>query len=312
MNTQALQIGLGELEAFDAGAPSSGTERRFCCPFCGDGKPKDAAHRSMGINTQSGAFVCHRCHASGLLTEFWTRTPTTRQTRRKADLARAFPLSHQIVDQERAVPLAFDSEPLAGTPGAAYLLRRGVSIEVAHAAGVSFSSDWFGRAAVMFPLYDHDGIQVAAQGRYTDTRTDPKTRTFGRKKHAVFTTPTLDGFGPFDAKSRSVPFIVTEAPLDALSLAVAGFPAVALCGTTGPQWLRVRAALKPVFLAFDADQAGDDAADELTPTLESFGATCQRLRPEGAKDWNEMLCEIGRDALADFIIGEQNRRSKST
>lgn len=307
MTAPALQIGLGELEAFDPRARATGTERRFCCPFCGDGKPKDGAHRSMGVNTQSGAFVCHRCHASGLLTEFWTRTPkgnpsATRQTRIQARLKAAFPLSHRNPEEERGVPLAFDSEPLAGTLGAAYLGGRGVPVEVAVLAGARFSSDWFGHPAVVFPLHDLDGVPVAAQGRFVDGHDKPKAQTQGPKKNAVFVARTLDGFSPFNAKGRGVPFIVTEAPLDALSLAVAGFPAVALCGTTGPHWLRVKAALRSAFLAFDADQAGEDASAEHAPRLESFGATVHRLRPnDGVKDWNEFLIRFGRDALSDFV-----------
>ncbi len=308
MTAPTLQIGLSDLETFDPRARSTGTERRFCCPFCGDGKPKDVAHRSMGVNTTSGAFVCHRCHASGLLSEFWTRTPkgspsaATRQTRNQAQLRAAFPLSYRNPEEESATALTFDSEPLAGTPGAAYLNGRGIPLEVALLSGARFSPDWFGHPAIVFPLHDLDGLCVAAQGRFVDGHDKPKVQTKGPKKNAVFVAPTLDTFAPFDAKGRGVPFIVTEAPLDALSLAVAGFPAVALCGTTGPGWLRVKAALRWAFLGFDADEAGEVASADLAPSLESFGATVHRLRPgDGAKDWNEMLCQIGRDGLADFV-----------
>ena len=42
--------------------------------------------------------------------------------------------------------------PLAGTPGQAYVERRGIPIEVAAAAGVRFDGDFGGRAAVIVAL----------------------------------------------------------------------------------------------------------------------------------------------------------------
>lgn len=94
--------------------------------------------------------------------------------------------------------------------------------------------------------------------------------------------------------------IVAEAPLDALSLAEAGYPAVALCGTDEPAWLHRICAFRRVLLAFDADEAGDRAGERLAPLLSSFGAKCERLRPEGGKDWNEVL-QAGREALGDWL-----------
>jgi hypothetical protein len=182
--------------------------------------------------------------------------------------------------------------PLENTRGAAYLLGRGLPLEVCEAAGVRFSPNWFGRSAVYFPLHNRADEVVAGQGRYVDGRDDPKTRTLGDLKGGLF----------WAAGAWNVPaLILTEAPIDALSLATAGFPAFAFCGKTGPAWLPKATFGRRVLLALDADDAGDVAADELAPTLESFGARCQRLRPEGAKDWNEFLQTYGRDALADFL-----------
>lgn len=56
-----------------------------------------------------------------------------------------------------------------------------------------------------------------------------------------------------------------------------------------------------MLLATDADEAGDGAAVKLGRELASFGARCQRLRPEGAKDWNELLLKWGQPALSDWL-----------
>lgn len=317
-------LSLAMLEQFDPHAPKGGTERRFLCPLCGEGKPKDEDHRCFCVNTQHGGFHCHRCNARGKLADFCEERPKlnrrdfARQQLRQVCELRPVEVPQPDAEQERKTDEQrerFEKLPaIEGTPGAAYLRGRGVSLEVASAASVRFSPRWMPRrieepgepprwerrAAIVFPIHDQAGELVAAQGRYTDDRDDPKTKTRGPKSRGVFAAA-----GAFDVP----PFIITEAPIDALSLAVAGFPAVALCGSDGaPDWLPKFCFGRTVFLGFDADELnaqgkrpGDDAADKLALSLESFGATCKRLRPEGAKDWNEFLIQFGRDELARFI-----------
>ena len=199
--------------------------------------------------------------------------------------------------------------PLDGTPGAAYLSGRGVPLDVADLAGVSFSPNWFGRAAVVFAIHGRSGELVAAQGRRIEATAtgQPNALTSGPKSRGLFVAPAFVGgrvWHPFDADGPGV--ILCESPIDALSLAACSFPAVALCGingeaTTGPAWLPLVCGLKSVYLAFDADDAGDGAARALSARLGVYGARCATLRPEGAKDWNEALQARGSDALGDWI-----------
>jgi hypothetical protein len=179
--------------------------------------------------------------------------------------------------------------PIARTPGAAYLARRGIPAEVAAAAGVLYARRWCGRPAVVFPLRDPAGAVVAADGRYVDGRTGPKARTGGEKRLGVFATP-----GAFDAEQVAV----VEAPICALSLASAGMPALALGGTSAPGWLARALAFKRIGLGLDADAAGDRAAPALAAQLGSLGAVVERWRPVGVKDWNDALRAHGRGALA--------------
>jgi DNA primase len=290
---------LAQLEAFDPRAPQ-GTERRFCCPFCGEGKPRDGAHRSLNVNTQSGAFVCQRCKERGKLADFWEERPQmnrrelARQQLQRATALPATGANFQAPSDDKGERLTAQlqsARPLPGTQGAVYLRGRGVSVDVAGAAGVQFCPDWMksqkwhGCAAVVFPIRDRAGEIVAAQGREIG---GAGKFSLGPKSQGVFATA-----GALEATR----LILVEAPIDALSLAVAGFSAIALCGTSGPDWLPKFCYRRRVFLAFDADDAGDDAAAALTPKLESFGATCQRLRPENGKDWNELLNVFGSDEI---------------
>ena len=175
---------LAQLEEGDPHAPHGGRERRFVCPYCGDSKPRDAAHRSLNVNTQNGAFVCHRCKESGKLADFWSEDKQTNRrdfARQRLQRATALPVptapqpdAHNSEARAKAELLAAQLEaaqPLEGTSGAAYLLGRGVSVGLASAAGVQFSPDWrvspkikHGSAVVIFPIRDRAGDIVAAQG----------------------------------------------------------------------------------------------------------------------------------------------------
>jgi len=309
-------LSLADLEAFDPHAPAgAGTERRFCCPGCGTDKPRDTAHRSLSLNTATGAWNCYRCETGGKLREHWTERPRlsrrdreaqARQQRRAAyDLTpRPAPRPELTAQADNWREHLADLRDLAGTPGADYLARRGIPLDLAVAAGVRYAPTWFGRRpAVVFPALERTGELVATQGRYIDGRDDPKTRTAGPAKAGAFHVPsTVNGrpYGPRDTAAPAV--IVTEAPIDALSVAVAGYPALALFGAgMRPAWLHTACGLRRVLLAFDADDTGDVAASELRALMEPYGATCERLRPDGGKDWNELLLTLGADGLADLL-----------
>jgi len=338
---------LAELLDFDPQAPAN----RCWCPLCGEGKPRDAAHRSLSFDRVSGKWKCFRCNAGGTLREFWREKTGDAKPgadwkagapRARSTLRAAFALSPttpppQVLPAQNVSPS--ESTPSAGastgstpaqwrerweiavslpdTPGAEYLARRGIALEVAQLAGVRFCADWNATpaqetkpeakgkkrramAAVVFPIRAQHGEIVAAQARAIS---GSAKLTAGPKKEGAFFAPVQmkSGriFAPLDAHTPVI--AITEAPIDALSLACAGFPALALCGTSGPSWLHIACGLRRVALALDADEAGDRAATELEKLLVPFGARCTRLIPQDAKDWNEMLLQIGAARLDEFL-----------
>lgn len=120
---------------------------------------------------------------------------------------------------------------------------------------------------------------------------------------------------------------VTEAPIDALSLAALEGPRadtlyLATAGGMGPGTVTVLQALlaelagkssAQLVAATDADLAGDHYASFLVELAAAAGVDCQRLRPpRGLKDWNDVwraaarrLDEIGRSGaeLAGTDVG---------
>lgn len=297
----APALTLAELERFDPYAPDRGArERRFACPLpaCA-GKPHDSAHRALTLNTATGAWNCHRCGAAGKVREHWQERPReSRQTRARRELRRAFafsePPASDRTDDRAWRKLLRHVQPLAGTSGGRYLASRGIDLDIAHDAGARYSRDWFGMPACVFPVRDRAGNLVAAQGRYLGDE-KPKVRSAGPIGAGVFIT------GPDVWEAPLI--LIVEAPIDALTLAGAGFPAVALCGAGNcPQWLPRACSFRWVLIALDGDAAGDAASKRLAAALRPLGARVERLRPTTAKDWNALRLPEGLGSALGRVL----------
>ncbi len=318
-------LSLTELESFDASAKRHGNERRFLCPICGNSKPRDDEHRSLALNTSTGAYICHRCKEKGLIKENWTKpTFTPRKFRTAAALDRVFSvesISNHRQEQKNAPE--DDSEAKAklerlqsqmheyqaafeNSPAQEYLISRGITAETAKAFGCGYAAAWQHwekdkeghwqltgtDRRVVFPITDPEGSVLAIHGRAIDDNfIDTPKKTKGSRKEALFQTA--------DAFDADILFLC-EGPADAMALHECGFSAVASVATSIPSWLPNRLAFRKVFVAMDADETGDKSADKHINELRAHGARAVRLRPEGAKDWNEMLLNFGVDALRNF------------
>lgn len=315
-------LSLAELESFDPNAKGRGRERRFCCPLCNGDRTKNQDHRSLALNVDSGAWRCHRCEASGLLLD-------NRQDHRSMTVKKRSPWDGVKVKTPEPEPnsppkklfqWAIDGlAPIIGTAGAEYLERRGIPAGAAAASKVKFSPRFLGafadflagkgespgfqiEPAVVFPLYSADGSRL--MGVQARSIMSSQKLTINAKEGAgrgIFATP-----GAWDGTPT-----ITEAPIDALSLAVAGTPAIATNGTAAPPTLIESIFCRPVVLAQDADEpdargvrAGDVAAIKLAELLAPRGGLCSRLRPpEGFKDWNAALVSMGAENLRRWLAG---------
>lgn len=304
--TDGVILTLAEIEQYDPNAPKGAGECRFLCPLCGDSHKRDSAHRSLAVNIETGLWHCHRCGAEGKLREFWKERDTkedfkanskravSRQKLRR--LSSVLPEARSNPDPEKERKwreMASLSQPIENTPGASYLISRSIPIVVAAKSGARFCRSWFGRPAVLFPIRDIQGRLVAAQGRYLASDAVPKALTGG---------PV--GLGVFSAGNviENNVTVITEAPIDALSLAAAGLPAIALCGKDLREWLARKCGMKTVYLALDADEAGDESAEKWRKQIERYGASVFRLRPcGGCKDWNETLQKFGEKSLTNKL-----------
>lgn len=312
-------LSLSELENFDSRSSARGKERRFCCPRCGAAKPKDAAHRSLAVNTENGAFFCHRCQSKGRLKEFWEDRPQIpKKARTRQKLISHFSL--ETVDykqQKSANEVEKEENPtdkmvefqknFSGSLAESYLLKRGISSELAIQTGCGYAPKWEHwekdgekwklkgtDKRVIFPVYNRAEKLVALHTRAIDGKHINSSKiTRGNKSDGVFATRK----DIFDSRIVAI----CEAPIDALALEMCGIPAVALIGTSAPDWLGLKFSFKQVLIATDADLAGDKAAFNLQNQLLSRGAKIYRLRPRTAKDWAEVLEKIGVEKLSEFL-----------
>ena len=180
--------------------------------------------------------------------------------------------------------------PLVGTPGQAYVERRGVPVAIADAAGVRFDADFGGRPAVLVALWDQWETLASVHGRYLHTR---------RGQNKMLTIGPGGGLISVRGGWRVEPLILVEGLFDALSLATCGWAAVATIGRWAP-WLPEEAAGRVVWLAFDASRPGEVDVARYAERLRA--ATVYRLPPPPrCKDWNTALVKRGRGAVTRWV-----------
>ena len=294
-------LSFADLRAFDSEARLTSGESRFCCPLpaCA-GKEIKKENRCFTLNGRTGVYKCHRCGGAGKVTDRWEdRAPMTRQGRSQAALRRfgapPAPLKeYSPKPAEEWQHCLRGLRLIAGSGGAVYLQSRGIPEPIATAAGVKFSASWPGldTPCVVFPVYDASGLQVAAQARSIK---DSEKRTAGSVSCGLFT--------PFGAIEGDC-IILTEAPIDALSLGAAGIAAAALCGLALREWLLPALAWKTLLIATDADEAGEKAYADWQTACAPFGVRVLRVRPEGGKDWNAVLTSGGAEAIRALFAAQ--------
>jgi hypothetical protein len=186
---------------------------------------------------------------------------------------------------------------LAGTPGADYVERRCITVDVAESAGVRFVEDFAGRPAVIVALHDNENNLTSIHGRYLQsTRGQNKMLTVGPGNGVI---SILDGL-------EADPLILVEGLFDALSLATCGWPSVAMIGRWA-DWLPDFTNNRNVYLAFDGCRPGDADAEKYKRLLPD--ALITRMKPPPrCKDWNTALQKRGKNEVTRWL--EQQIKSE--
>jgi len=130
--------------------------------------------------------------------------------------------------------------------------------------------------SIVFPIFDETGDVSEVYGRKTCHKLTP-----GLPYHMYLPGPHKGVFN-FEALKASKDIILCEAIIDALTFWCAGFRNVtASYGVNGftPDHLAAfkKFGVERVFIAYDRDQAGDNAAKKLSETLIAEGFECFRM-----------------------------------
>jgi Toprim-like len=312
MEVDVHWLTLDILERNDPRPQRSVRHTRYACPLQGCPAHEQSANiRTLSVELRTGVWHCDSCGAGGLLLNSLP-TPELRASStghgQQVEPLPNIPPPPITSDQPRArtdgVFARFATyQDLERSPGALYISSRGILVDLAQESGVRFGRV-NGRPAVIFPVRDQVGLPVAMNARFlTIARGQPKGASSGLIELGVFATP-----GALQAPRVAI----CEAPLDALSLATAGLPAVALVGTTSrPEWLRAALSHAQVAIATDADMAGDTAAQSVALWLSADSKPIRLRPPEAYKDWNAVLQSLGRAGLTNLLSTAASAKSQA-
>ena len=163
------------------------------------------------------------------------------------------------------------------------------------------------RDRLMFPIIDTRGNIIGFGGRVMDDSTpkylnSPETLIFNKRKNL---------FGLNLAKKSKLGYLIlVEGYMDAIALHQYGFDcAVASLGTslTEEHATLLSRYTEQVYLIYDADEAGQRAAQRAIPMLERAGLRIKVLKIRDAKDPDEFLKKFGPDKFKLLLEESANR-----
>lgn len=165
------------------------------------------------------------------------------------------------------------------------------------------------RNRIMFPVIDVKGDIIAFGGRTIGN--DPEESKYINSSDTPVYNKKRNLFAlNFAKNSCAEQIILCEGYMDVVSLHGAGFTnAVASCGTalTADQARLMRKYSKSVIISYDADEAGQRAADKAFALLGEAGLEARLLKVEDAKDPDEYIRKFGKDGFSRLLSRSRSR-----
>ena len=163
------------------------------------------------------------------------------------------------------------------------------------------------RNRLMFPIIDVRGNVIGFGGRVLD---DSKPKYLNSNETLIFNKrKNLFGLN-FAKKTKENAIILVEGNIDVVTLHQFGFDnAVASLGTslTEEQVALLSRYTEQVILTYDADEAGQRAAQRAIPMLEKAGIRVKVLKMKDAKDPDEFLHKFGADRFRMLLDDSADR-----
>ena len=193
-----------------------------------------------------------------------------------------------------------------------YMLSRGYTYDELVAgflAGKSERGTYYDafRNRVMFPIIDVSGNVIAFGGRVMD---DSKPKYKNSSDTPVFKKLRNLFALNFARHTCQQTIILCEGYMDVIALHSAGFTnAVATLGTaiTSEQARLMSRYTKEVLICYDADEAGQKAAQRALSMLEEVGLSVRVISIPGAKDPDEYIKKYGSDKFRDVLSAAKSK-----
>ena len=163
------------------------------------------------------------------------------------------------------------------------------------------------RNRVMFPIIDVAGNVIAFGGRVMD---DSKPKYKNSSDTPVFKKSKNLFALNFAKAACQESLILCEGYMDVIAMHSAGFTnAVATLGTaiTAEQARMMSRYTKKVIISYDADEAGQKAADRAIRILGEVGMDVTILKVPGAKDPDEYIKTYGADKFSELLKNTKTR-----
>lgn len=305
----------------------------FICPLCGSGTGVNETG-AFSVYTESGEgtnehWHCFRCDKSGDIFDLYGALEgRNNYNEQLAGLCDKYGIT--IDNTETAfIPDKTSTEaPQLETDYTAFFLKaheqinkcdywrkRGLSEETVNRFFLGYIADWKHPKAPECVSTSPRLIIPTSNTSYLarDTRDNinvpEKEKPFIKSK-----VGTVHIFNAQALNTATKPIFIVEGELDALSIIEVGGEAIAL-GTTSKKNALVELCkstppCQPLIIALDNDNAGNEAAQELSEQLQNAGVKCRRYNPCGTyKDPNEAL-QRDRNALK-AAVDEVNEEQKA-
>ena len=187
-----------------------------------------------------------------------------------------------------------------------YMMSKGYTkdeLVIGYLAGKSEKGHYYDafRNRVMFPIIDVSGSVIAFGGRVMD---DSKPKYKNTMDTPVF-KKSRNLFALNFAKAVCSEYIILcEGYMDVIAMHAAGFTnAVATLGTaiTSEQARLMSRYTKKVIISYDADEAGQKAAQKAMKLLGEVGLDVGVIKVPGAKDPDEFIKTYGKEKFKEVI-----------
>ena len=268
------------------------------CVFHSDNNP------SMTVNTKTGQFHCFSCKESGGFVKLISQIDGISIGEARRQLEEGRPHDAVVEEIKEALEETVENkgtvgyysvrsfhkmfEPVEGTPGMDYLIKRKLSRETAIKFDLRWSDSGVMINRVVFPIYTIAGKLLSYGGRAVHLESKPKTRKARSASDALYGLyELLVDQGSFN----SLPYLmIVEGEFDVMYLQQLGYNAVSTMGTaelSEHQLSLIGLFSKSVIWSYDGDVAGRTAQEKALKKSSRFVPSVGVNLPEG-KDPNDL------------------------